>query len=503
MKKLIILTAFALASTLATASSIKILGYINANNCSSCNGVSKVLKRKPDLLRHTTFIFSRDYVTQEQAEEFMSELLGGARYEIRLDNQIFGKLESELKSAKMPQLLLYDTLRSEIVFTVSIDSLHEVADVFEKFIDFGRERKVEVVKAPRISRMIGFKHLTFVHNKFFVYSYQNATKVYFYDLNAKVTDSIFINDDYLQRLYLKLGIKQKVEDVRRYYEENTFPVPMYHFHSEPFVDGQQLNMYMSIMFYDPQYKGDTIRPQWFSFIASYNVASRELEMFPVRSWTKNFDEGYYDNTEPIYYPDYVAKWRKNDSSWIASSDKVTRRSDSTDKVKLFLKYQFDRKEKLFVSTGTYDSIFLKNVRTFRGKSFNDINTHYSYKIVGPYLFFNESNQFFDMSRHEQVSLSGQLAGLNWISDIELTENTISVVGLENENELVLVLLDRKDRTVLQRKKIAKMELGTLMNGLKLRAAENRDVDLMYMSNIQFDQGAINYLNRQGELIRLD
>lgn len=503
LKKSLLALVLCLPMANVQASSLKFVAYINANNCTSCNALAKSLKRYPAILERMSFAFSEKMVTREQAEAFLEEVLG-LHGKVTFNQSIFQVLEKKFLKSRFPQLVIFDTARNTIVYSTAIDSLQFNKEVFEKVIELTGNYVLQVNTSPRIARVIGFKNIAYGHDKLFVYAYANASKIYIYDLKNKNTDSIHISDESLQQIYGQLGIKRTVEEVRAYYKLHSIPVSMFHFTSEPYVRDSAMNMFLSIMYYDPGYTGDTLRPEWYSFIASYHIFTKKLKLTPIRSWTKNYDDDAFEyNNDPYYYPDNTIKWQLDDEHWIASSNKISRGSDTVNKTKLFIKYKYSPKEKKLVFDEIYDSVWLTNVKTFRGKHFNDYHTYHYYNYKPPYFFFNESDQVYNLAEHKQISLKEQLSGFSFIWDIGFTAKTFTVLGLENERDVVIVLMDRLTFQVIERKKIAVLDQSATMNSIKLKNGENRSVEMMYATNFLLHDGKISYINTRGEILTLE
>lgn len=480
---------------------LKLVAYVSANNCTACVGFSKSLKRYPAILHHTYFSFSNKEVTYEQADGFLSDLFE-ENLNITFDPEIYRSLNGRFGSSRFPHIAVFDTITKEIVFSVSVDSLSSYIDLLKGVVDLQRKYKVEQVKSPRISRLIGWKNLAYANNKAFVYGFQSAPKIYMYDFKQHTTDSIFVTDETLQKLFVQVGIKDKVSDVRKFIKDNDIPVPLYDFGSPPYIRDSLLSTYFSIMYYDPNYTGDTLKGKWYSFIAAYNIYTKALQFIPIESWTKNYEKNFAQNDLPVYYPDHDLAWSMPDGRWIGSCNKLERAADTTDKTKLFIMYKYNEKEQRLDFERIFDSVYFKNIRTYKGNTLNDYHTHNTFTLSPPYAFFSESNQLYDMENHKQISLKDQLADFNWISDIEVTPNTITVLGLETGLNLQTVLIDRRTYQVIGKRQVAMLELSSTMNSIELANGENKSVELGIMSFMILDQGQVVYINRQGEVIRL-
>jgi hypothetical protein len=280
-------------------------------------------------------------------------------------------------------------------------------------------------------------------------------------------------------------------------------VPLYQFSPDLDVDGNTLTTYVDILFYDPGYTGDTIRAKWYSFFTSFNTVNKQLTFKRITHYEKNVsDEEQLGNTNPIYSPDFVIKRNMNDTLLLVSCDKNVRDKDTVNKTKLLCYYRFSRSENQFIFDSVKDSVTFANVRTFRGKNFNDFHTHFFYQYKHPYIYFAESDQVYDVSEQRQISLTKQLKEIGWIHDMAVNKNTITFLCKEGESNLSLFVLDRKSYTLLDKQRIINTKQGALMNNIPNVKNEYADADLHYMSNVVLSGNSIFYVNKSGKVVRL-
>lgn len=500
---LIVLLLFLLSNNeLIYAGNTRIIGFLDPFQCSSCNKLSYSLKKYPKLLKEIQFVFSSEIATVEQTEEFLYETLG-IRANLLLNDKLFAEMKALYKDSHTPYIALYDTVAEQLIYSIPIDSLELKIELLNKMVEIKPPYRYEIIDNPRITRMIGWKSIACIYPKLFAASYQNTNKIFYVDVETKKYDSLYINDSTLQQLYRTCGISYSVAQMRVYYDTNSMPVPLYQFSPDLDVDGNMLNTYVDLLYYDPGYTGDTIRAKWYSFFASFNTENKQLKLKRITHYEKNVsDDEQQGNTNPIYSPDFVIKRSISDTLLLISCDKNVRDKDSVNKTKLFINYVFNRAENQFIFNSVRDSITLANVKTFRGKNFNDFHTHFFYQYKHPLVYFAESDQVYDVSEKRQVSLTTQLKGIGWIHDITVSKNTITLLCKEKESDLSLFVLDRKTYTLLDKQHLLNTKQGALMNNIPDINNERVDADLHYMSNIVLSGNNIFYVNKSGKIVRL-
>lgn len=477
-----------------SASSLKLVGYINPFNCASCNSTASALKRVPDLTKAVKFIYSTKAVTEEQAIEYTNEIIGQP-VAIEMNNKLFTVLNKKFGQSKVPVICLYDTLINEIVYSSSIDSLLYYEDVFRQVLKLAKPITINKHHSKPIAKLIGWKSLSKVGDNIVVHAFQKAGKLYVYNLKSHLTDSIMIHSGVMELIYAQLKLPATYAAVNKYRQRFDGPDElMYQFSTEHVISGDELMTQLDVFYYDPNYTGDTIRRQWFPFVFNYNFKTKAYKLFHVNTWNSYPADA---DKQPSYTQDLAIIEHVNDTLLLLGCDKKSANEMDSAKTKLVLQYVKPKGTTTFEYKGVVaDSVTLSSY-SFSGKSLNRRSSYYIYRYHKDWIFYEAAPIFLDRKYAIQRDVRDYQQNVTWIFDMRFTNNTITLLCKTDSVALLQIVVDRKTNQVLGKQELAKKDEDE-----SDEPGDPAAEIFASRSNYWITDKGIYMLNRQGEIIEL-
>lgn len=476
----------------------KIYFLLDVYACTSCGQMVKDINRYPALGNTGSFLFSSDEVTQEQADDFLSETFGKPVNAV-VNKSLFNKVAGSQQRFKIPKLAIYDSISQRTIHLMQIDSIYYNIDLINLYLNSGGSYKHTTYSNPRIRRLIGQKNINKVGDKLFISAYQNTDRIYIFDLATEKLDSIFISDETLKKLYEAGGIvNPDISKLRAYHKQNNLSMPLIQFHSMPYSDDKQFTDYLNVWYYDPDYTGDTIDPKGISFFVNYNVEKRQLKIQEFDYWESNPPTGkFYQQYIPSKYAqEFTYKRMINDTTWIVSGDKQPDQGKENSKTIMLLK--FTKAGKKWQYSGHKDSLYVEQINDFKGENLNDPTKGYIYQYKQPYLFFGVSPIIKDFSNGKTIDLSTVDKKINWVFDLEYTANLVNVLVQKPEDGIYLLAFDRGSLKLLSQELVYKKKAASTSGN------ENAELeDFSYQSNTVLKDGKMYFVSKKGEIVQLE
>lgn len=506
MKPTLFFFLFALflhANETKAQSRYRIYFLINVFGCNSCNQISKDLKSYPPLLNEGTFLFSPEDVTGEQANGYIEDMFG-TRFRVQINEEIYSKISKQIDFFKVPKIAVYDSIEKKCVQLFPMENIWYYKDVLDYYLKIDKPYRMRKIKQPRLSRLIGWKNINKVGDKFFVNSYNNNNKTYIYDLKTTQLDSLFISDQVLKKLYEIGGIKNvDVKELKAYHKLHDLPMQLVQFHSDPCSDNRYYNTYLNVFYYDPLYTGDTLSAQGFSFFVNYDVEKRNLKLQEFEFWESTPPADPYAYHEPSKYSqDWGYKKKLNDSTWIVSGDKLPDEGKQFSKTKLLLKFikSKDTTYTKWVYSGQYDSLYVDSIFSYKGESMNEQASYYTFGYEPPYLFFCESPVIKDFEKDRIINMSDYDKSIDWTFNIEFTANLLHVIVQKNRKGIFRYTFNRADYTLIGSETVlVNKESGMLSTWDQIRSGGSLE-DMNYQSNLLVDKGQLYYMHKNGDIV---
>jgi hypothetical protein len=478
----------------ASASSIQLVGYINPFNCTSSNTTASALKRLPDLTKAVTFIYSTKAVTHERAIEYTNKIIG-IPVAVEMNNKVFAVLNKKFGTNKVPIICLYDTLMDQIVYSSSIDSLWYYEDVFRQVLKLSKPLVVTKHQSKPITKLIGWKSFSKVGDNLIVHSFKEAGKLYVYNLQTHLTDSIVIDAEAMELIYAQLKLPATYAAVKKY--RQSFDVQgqlLYRFSTEPSISGDELMTQLDVFYYNPLDTGYIIRQEWFPFVFSYNFKTKTHKFFHVNTWNSYPEDG---SLLPSYIQDLCIIQLVNDTLLLLGCDKAVADEMELAKTKLVLQYVKPKGTTTFEYKGVVaDSVTIQS-RTFSGKSLNSRAGYYGYRYTKEGLFYEGAPVFLDRKYALQWDVRDYQKDITWIVDMRFTNNTITLLCKTDSVALLQIVVDRKTNQVLGKQELVKKDDDEI--------DEPGDPAIEFFSsknNYLLTDRGIYILNWQGEIIEI-
>lgn len=478
----------------ASASSIQLVGYINPFNCSSSNTTASALKRLPDLTKAVTFIYSTKAVTHERAIEYTNKIIG-IPVAVEMNNKVFVVLNKKFGTNKVPIICLYDTLMEQIVYSSSIDSLLYYEDVFRQVLKLSKPLFVTKHQSKPITKLIGWKSFSKVGDNLIVHSFKEAGKLYVYNLQTHLTDSIIIDSGTMELIYAQLKLPATYAAVNKYRQRFDGPdESLYKFSNQPSVNGDELMTELDIFYYNPFDTGYIIKQDWFPFVFSYNFKTKTHKFFHVNTWNSYPEDG---SLLPSYIQDLCIIQLVNDTLLLLGCDKAVADEMELAKTKLVLQYVKPKGTTTFEYKGVVaDSVTIQS-RTFSGKSLNSRAGYYGYRYTKEGLFYEGAPVFLDRKYAIQWDVRDYQKDITWIVDMRFTNNTIALLCKTDSVALLQIVVDRKTNQVLGKQELVKKDDDEI--------DEPGDPAIEFFSsknNYLLTDSGIYILNWQGEIIEV-
>jgi hypothetical protein len=476
------------------ASSLKLVGYINALNCQSCNSKAKTLANFPDLTKAITFVYSTKTATYNQALKYTQQIIGQP-LAIEMNNKVHAVLNKKFGRSKVPVICLYDTLVDEIVYSSSIDSLLYYEDVFRQVLKLSKPLFVTKHQSKPIAKLVGWKSFSKVGDNLVVHSFKEAGKLYVYNLQTHLTDSIVIDAEAMELIYAQLKLPATYAAVKKY--RQSFDVQgqlLYRFSTEPSISGDELMTQLDVFYYNPLDTGYIIRQEWFPFVFSYNFKTKTHKFFHVNTWNSYPEDG---GLLPSYIQDLCIIQLVNDTLLLLGCDKAVADEMELAKTKLVLQYVKPKGTTTFEYKGVVaDSVTIQS-RTFSGKSLNSRAGYYGYRYTKEGLFYEGAPVFLDRKYAIQWDVRDYQKDITWIVDMRFTNNTITLLCKTDSVALLQIVVDRKTNQVLGKQELVKKDDDEI--------DEPGDPAIEFFSsknNYLLTDKGIYILNWQGEIIEI-
>ncbi|TAE81124.1 MAG: hypothetical protein EAY81_09985 [Bacteroidetes bacterium] len=479
------------------ASSLKLVGYINALSCQSCNAKAKNLANFPDLTKAITFVYSTKTANYNQSLKYTQQIIGQP-VAIEMNNKVHAVLNKTFGASKVPVICLYDTLGDEVVFSSSIDSLLIYEDVFRKVLKLSKPFVVTKHPSKPIAKLIGWKNFSKVGDNLIVHSFKEADKLYVYNLKNHLTDSIMINAEAMELIYAQLKLPATYAAVNKYRKRFDGPGELlYKFSTEPSVNGDELMVQLDVFYYNPLDTGYIIKQEWFPFVFSYNVKTKTSKFFHVNTWNSYPGEG---SPLPSYIQDLCMIELVNDTLLLLGCDKSVKDEMELAKTKLVLQYVKPQGTTTFEYKGVVaDSLTIQSY-TFSGKSLNMRAGYYGYRYHKEWLFYEGAPVFLDRKYQMQRDVRDYQRDITWIVDMHFTNNTITLLCKTDSVALLQIVVNRKTNEVLGKQVLVKEDDNE----------QDEEDELIYTffeffsskNNYLLTEQGIYILNWQGEIIEM-
>ena len=476
------------------ASSVKLVGYINALNCQSCNAKAKNLVNFPDLTKAITFVYSTKVITYVEALKYTQQIIGQP-VAIEMNAKVHTVLNKRFGQSKFPLVCLYDTLLNQIVFSSSIDSLLYYEDVFRQVLKLSKPLVINKHHSKPIAKLMGWKSFSKVGDNLVVHSFKEADKLYVYHLKSHLTDSIIIDSGTMELIYAQLKLPATYAAVNKYRQRFDGPSELlYKFSTEPSVNGDELMTELDIFYYNPLDTGYIIKQEWFPFVFSYNFKTKTHKLFHVNTWNSYPENG---DLRPSYIQDLRIIECVNDTLLLLGCDKAVADEMELAKTKLVLQYVKPKGTNTFEYKGVVaDSVTIQS-RTFSGKSLNSLAAYYGYKYTKEGLFYEGAPIFWDRKYQMQWDVRDYQKDITWIVDMRFTDNTITLLCKTDAVALLQIVVDRETNQVLGKQELIKKDDD--------ESDEPGDPFIEYFSsrnNYLLTDKGIYILNWQGEMIEI-
>ncbi|MEI6594186.1 MAG: hypothetical protein WCO28_01400 [Bacteroidota bacterium] len=466
MKKIIIIYLVLLLTFKVTAANRYTLYFlINVNSCSNCNLFSRDLLFNRNIFNNTTFLLSDQEVTQDQAKQYLNELFDTI-CTIELNDKLFSLFSEQISFFKMPHLIISDST-NKIVFQTPIDSIRLNISTIETYL---QQRDETVLLNSRLRQLIGFKTITKVKNKLFITAYQQKEKVFIYNLDTRILDSIYLSDKILNMMLGSASIKNPdAAATIQFYKKNNFPYHLAEFGITPCTDGHYFYANIDIMYVDIRKKTDTVVPAWFPFLLKYDPVTSVFSYHKYSYFQSNPDPyGVSELKQDGEYKQYF-----NDSTWLLGADV---KQTGYKKSKAILKFTTNSKTKELVYSSTQTIITADSLMTFTGRNMNNPAEEYSYKLTGSFLFFNQSPLIQNIQTKKVIDVRKFDPAINWIYDISIKGNNLYILTQKGK-DFLLISLNNSDYSLIQTETITKNAKG----------------------NVELDGDTIYYMDKTGNI----
>ncbi len=477
-----------------SASSIQLVGYINPFNCSSSNAAASTLSKFPDLTKAITFVYSTKTATYNQALNYTQQIIGQP-VSIEMNNKVHAVLNKKFGTSKVPVICLYDTLMNQIVYSSSIDSLFYHEDVFRQVLKLSKPLVVTKHQSKPIAKLMGWKSFSKVGDNLVVHSFKEAGKLYVYNLQTHLTDSIIIDSGTMELIYAQLKLPATYAAVNKYRQRFDGPSELlYKFSTEPSVNGDELMTELDVFYYNPLDTGYIIKQEWFPFVFCYNFKTKTYKLFHVNTWNSYPENG---ELRPSYIQDLCIIEYVNDTLLLLGCDKTVKDEMELAKTKLVLQYVKPQATTTFEYKGVVaDSLTIQSY-SFSGKSLNMRAGYYGYRYNKEWLFYEAAPVFLDRKYQMQRDVRDYQKDITWIVDMRFTNNTITLLCKTDSVALLQIVVDRKTNQVLGKQELVKKDGD--------ESDEPGDPFIEFFSsknNYLLTDKGIYILNWQGEIIEI-
>lgn len=425
----------------------RVLIAININSCSYCNKATNSIIDE-DLIDKVDLLFYSEDVSAEQVDEFLTNnFTKKPRY--IFNDRLYKSVTRDIKFFKNPVFIILDTSHA-IVKYFPIDSTVFYMDLILSTIDKGTPIKTEVSNG-RIKRMSGYSRINKVENHLFITGMGSPTKIFDYNLKTQSLDSICFSDHdkFIYKLLDMRGVKNiNVAEVKRLYREKHLPYDIVSFSGRPYSTNTRLNNAMYVEYLDPQILTDTISAQLLFFLFSYDPVGRDFRVHKYKHFEKDEMEGEILDDLRL---DYIMLSQVNDSLWMMGTEHI---AEQTNNEKTFLYFSNTSKNSELRYNGKKWSIRTDSMIMFNNEPMNNPMRLYFYELLPSFLYYNESPFYYNHKTQQTFNIRELSENIEWILDMEETENTL-VVLVEEEEKIVLYNLEKQSKKMLKREVFGK------------------------------------------------
>lgn len=443
-----------------------------------------MLKSDSFLLKETTFLFSSASMNQKQAEAFVFDLLG-KKGKARIQDSLVKAFCGKSHLLKLP-LFMVTNAKGAKVFSTTLDSLY-----FYKEIIYWLEPKTshKTTSSPeRFSRFYGPRSMVKAGDYLAILNWQQSSKLFIYHIKTAAIDSITLLDNMaiIQGMLNMCG-KPNIQaaEMMRFFKETGYPAEIAQFNTNIQSNGQAFSTAIDFLYLDPKQVGDTLDPQWGSFVFSYDPIHKSAKINLLKRWAKDSLEELVTDK---FVLDYHYFLQRPDSSWLiggrerelAIGEHLSEIDKLTTQQPFFVFKQVANK-----SVSYADSMLLFEyplMVSFEGKPMNDEGRVYPYLLREPYIIYKESNIIENYANPDAPIFMEEISPkINWVYDAFVGEQTLHLL-VQEEHQFVLYVLNRQNHKVLQRFHLGKADAR---------------------GDVVYAPSELYYLNKVGQLIHLN
>lgn len=470
----------------------------NINSCSMCNHTTASIITDNTMFNNIEFLLSAEDVTQEQAKEFLTEMMSRP-CKITLDTRLYDKIASSISFFKMPHLIVLDTM-NKVLFKTPIDSIPYYTDVIETYSN--SIYKNSVVSNDRIKKIIGWRTLNKVDNYFIVTGWQNSDKVYIYDKTTNKLDSLyFTNNDEIIHSLIKAGDDHDIDmaKMKAVYKKYQQPYNLIQFGTGAISGEDQISSSIDLQYIDPDKRLDTIQSEWLTYVYSFKPATKKMKILPLVDWASDSLKGYIFDQ---YKVDYQSYRELNDSTWIIGGEEyieepydmknnpivndstmllINRQPKSNYKQdQLFFYFHKAKDDPKLRYSGKYIKIEFDSIRSFAGEKLNEPGYMWQYEFKYPYFYYNAAPLIYNDLDKSIFDVRKLNKNITWIHALDIDQNVIRILVQEKKNRVLYVVL--KDSMKI----IKRHNFGEIPS----------------KNNIVLEKENIYYMNKEGQIIEM-